>query len=461
VQSFKRIAKAGGGGTGRAPRWLLGAAVAAAGLTGAGSSRAGVGVGTPINGPIHGSLTNYISMEDCLADKSFTFQLTGISASAGNLEIWMSTSSASDCFDTNVRKPVNGGVPVCRQLSPSKQSISQVTLKVKDIIQSVNVLYSATAPPSVPGPECSSSFSPNGQKKPFYIYFLDSTASTGDGTTTSTGVTATTPTSNPWPGWADLAGPPPPTALNLKVGNGILVLDYNGSANDDVLQYRVYCGVNTWTGSASSSSASSSSASSSSASSSSASSSSASSSSASSSSASSGSASSGSASSGSASSGSASSGGAGGTGGAGGADAGADAGAPANCALPVGLVTGQIPPDDITPCETEPYGTARINVGKTKRLTNGTSYAIAIAGIDKVGNVGPLSTPICDAPQYTEDFFDAYKNAGGQAGGGCGLCSIGEPRGFSITAIAGTALTAIAFGARRRRRADRSRRGHR
>ena len=53
-----------------------------------------------------------------------------------------------------------------------------------------------------------------------------------------------------------------------------------------------------------------------------------------------------------------------------------------------------------------------------KPLVNGTHYAVAVAGTDAYGNVGKLSTVICEFPEQTSDFWNAYKNAGGESGGG-------------------------------------------
>lgn len=71
-------------------------------------------------------------------------------------------------------------------------------------------------------------------------------------------------------------------------------------------------------------------------------------------------------------------------------------------------------------------------------LANGTNYAVAVAGTDAYGNVGPLSTPICMTPEVTTDFWDAYKDAGGGAGGGfCSTAGDGMPAGsFALFGLA-------------------------
>jgi hypothetical protein len=52
---------------------------------------------------------------------------------------------------------------------------------------------------------------------------------------------------------------------------------------------------------------------------------------------------------------------------------------------------------------------------------NGQVYAIAVAATDSFGNIGDLSSPICQFPESTSDFWRDYRNAGGQSGGGCAI----------------------------------------
>ena len=85
-----------------------------------------------------------------------------------------------------------------------------------------------------------------------------------------------------------------------------------------------------------------------------------------------------------------------------------------------------------------------------KPLTNFTTYAVAIAAIDQFGNVGPLSNVFCEKPEPTTDFWENYKNAGGEAGGG--FCSV-EAAGLPVGSIAVTGIFGLALvGALRRRR---------
>jgi hypothetical protein len=85
-------------------------------------------------------------------------------------------------------------------------------------------------------------------------------------------------------------------------------------------------------------------------------------------------------------------------------------------------------------------------------LQNGKRYAIAVAGTDAFGNVGELSSVICETPQETTDFWEAYKNAGGDGGGGfCTTSGPGLPSGsLTVLVVAG----ALVVSAIRRRRAN-------
>lgn len=96
-----------------------------------------------------------------------------------------------------------------------------------------------------------------------------------------------------------------------------------------------------------------------------------------------------------------------------------------------------------------------------KGLTNFVTYNIVVAAVDGSGNVGPPSTEACNYPAPVNDFWDLYREAGGQAGGGfCALrggrtgleASSGSPVVGSPIAFGVLAATAIAAGRRRRRK---------
>lgn len=88
--------------------------------------------------------------------------------------------------------------------------------------------------------------------------------------------------------------------------------------------------------------------------------------------------------------------------------------------------------------------------GSVTNLTNFKTYTVAIAAVDGVGNVGPLSTLACDAPQPIDDFFKVYRDAGGQAGGGyCQMGLAGLPVGGAVPLLA--ALSSLGVLALRRR----------
>lgn len=65
----------------------------------------------------------------------------------------------------------------------------------------------------------------------------------------------------------------------------------------------------------------------------------------------------------------------------------------------------------------------------------GVLGAVAIAAYDNVGNVGKLSNIVCATPEEVTDFFEAYKAAGGQAGGGC-YCHLGRGEVSSLGLLA-------------------------
>jgi len=84
---------------------------------------------------------------------------------------------------------------------------------------------------------------------------------------------------------------------------------------------------------------------------------------------------------------------------------------------------------------------------------NGQVYAIAVAATDSFGNVGDLSTPICQFPETTSDFWRDYRNSGGKSGGGCTVEGPGVPVGSISLMVAGAVVALSTL--RRARRARR------
>jgi hypothetical protein len=88
-------------------------------------------------------------------------------------------------------------------------------------------------------------------------------------------------------------------------------------------------------------------------------------------------------------------------------------------------------------------------------MKNGTEYACAVAAIDTVGNVGPLSNVACGIPHPTDDFFGEYLGDSGQAGGG--FCTIGRRSSAFAALSALVGLSLLVLAGRRRSRARRRR----
>jgi hypothetical protein len=129
----------------------------------------------------------------------------------------------------------------------------------------------------------------------------------------------------------------------------------------------------------------------------------------------------------------------------------ADAGS-TTCQAPT-LVPGQLP-EDPAPASQHPTNATGEDAtrAEVKSLVNYEVYACGVAGIDEFGNLGALSELTCGAPVEVTGYFDAYRAAGGRAGGG--YCSFGRA-GFTAVVGAPFVLAALAALLRRRRRASR------
>ena len=85
-----------------------------------------------------------------------------------------------------------------------------------------------------------------------------------------------------------------------------------------------------------------------------------------------------------------------------------------------------------------------------KGLVDYVNYTVVVASVDGTGNVGPPSLEVCDYPAPVKDFWQNYREDGGQGAGFCALESIGSGGASSLAGGAG--VLGFAAIARRRRR---------
>lgn len=89
---------------------------------------------------------------------------------------------------------------------------------------------------------------------------------------------------------------------------------------------------------------------------------------------------------------------------------------------------------------------------RTSRLSNGTMYAVGVAGQDTVGNAGVLSEIACGMPVPLDDFFEVYNRNGGLGGGGFCTLRRGPGTGGASGRVTLTAVALLAAAATWRRR---------
>jgi hypothetical protein len=111
------------------------------------------------------------------------------------------------------------------------------------------------------------------------------------------------------------------------------------------------------------------------------------------------------------------------------------------------LVPGQPVPDGAIECGDVPATGA--TGGETDPvLTNDDQFAVAVATEDSVNNIGVLSNLACGTPKDVRGFYENYRDAGGEAGGG--YCSFAPAKHGPFAVLLGLGLAA--FAVRRRRR---------
>lgn len=74
-------------------------------------------------------------------------------------------------------------------------------------------------------------------------------------------------------------------------------------------------------------------------------------------------------------------------------------------------------------------------------LQNGIPYLVGVASVDLHGNASPISRVFLQTPVATRDFYNGYREAGGQAQGG--FCAFGGRAGQGVTPLVAFACLAM------------------
>jgi hypothetical protein len=369
-------------------------------------------------------LINLLNRRDCLDDVVAKFSIQFVNQPTGAFEVWSGTGcdQAANRSSTTV-------VQNCVRVSAMNMGTVNTTVE----IHFRDMVAAAGTTPSGDVAECDAVPAVGLQTRTLYFVVFDQ----------NTQMTIATGTNIAWQFKYDVTAPPPPSNVGAQSGDGTLVTTFTAPTGEtNLLHYHFYCSpqlsVPTTTGGTG------------------------------------GTDSGGTA--GTDTGGTATLGGAavdiGGTGASAGTDTGGTAGTDAtagtagtdatagtagtsstpvtadpNCKSDV-LVPGQPPPDGAIDCGT--IGAQGADGGETTEvLGNDSGYAVAVATEDTVNNIGVLSGLACATPKDITGFYEAYREAGGQAGGG--YCSFAPAHQGAIGTALGFLLGACALFVRRRR----------
>jgi len=358
----------------------------------------------------------WFSRADCLANQVVHFPLIIADFLATpQLEVWIGEGSV-DCRDRVARTP--GTSLSCWEVYSAPQYTTGPTIDIR--VQDIASKHFGDARGAGTADSCNDTSGITGARDvTFYFMFIQSLDNQGSAS---------------WPTKIDLVGPNPPTGLTLGIGNTILKPSWSANPDTDVTGYHFFCDpppgsapttFQMFEGGTSTATA-----------------------------------------------GSAGAGGAGGSVAEAGTDdaatdgvatddatgsggTGNDGGSVGSSCTSVNFTSGVAPtPDFVTKFQCGDDAGAKTTSGLISGISNGVFTNVAAASFDLVGNVGPLSTVVCAAPQQVIGFDEVYHNAGGTAGGG--FCSITYRRGGHAGAWLAASLVALGLAVRRRtaRRTD-------
>lgn len=404
--------------------WLLTLGLAAAPARAAGS----FSVANPIwTHRVADRLSNLLNRRDCTDDAIATFHVTFNSVLAGAFEVW----SGTGCDQATNRSAASTTKTCVRVSAPTMSPITQdVQIHFRDMVATPG------ADPTGGIEECDAPQSIGLQTRTVYfiVYDMNTLASLATGTNAA------------WAFKYDISAPPPPTNVTAESGDGSIVTSFTPPTGEtNLLHYHFYCSPQVVPTATSGGTA--------------------------------GTAGTDTGGTTATDTGGSGVGGAGadtgGTSGTAGTDtggtsgtAGTDTGGTSGTAGTSGssgtagtsatldptcgsdiLVPGQAPPAGAIDCGT--IGAQGAKGGETTPvLGNDSGYAVAIATEDTTNNIGVLSGLACATPKDIRGFYEAYRQAGGQAGGG--YCSFAPARGAAAGAL-GFMLAVGALLVRRRR----------
>jgi hypothetical protein len=125
-----------------------------------------------------------------------------------------------------------------------------------------------------------------------------------------------------------------------------------------------------------------------------------------------------------------------------------DSGTVEDCSA-AGLMPGMEPGSELEKLACGSVQATGVDSAQTSsNLMNGVAYAVAVASEDNAGNVGVLSDLACSTPKEVTGFYEAYRAAGGEAGGG--FCTFAPAR-RGAAALSVALLLGLAACLRRRR----------
>lgn len=333
-----------------------------------------------------------LNRQDCLDDAtaSFSVQILGVSTSAV-LEVWAGTNC-----DNIANRTGSGGTKTCVQVTEGRSAITSTTsVVIQARLQSMVMPYTSSGADAGTVESCDLEASPG--LVPRSLFFV----------VYNTGTTMSEAMAKSWAFKYDIKAPAPPTNVTAAPGEGSLVTTFTPPTGEsNLLRYRYYCSLvgapatSNGTGGTTSTETDT-----------------------------------------ETETGGATDGAAGTSG----DDTDTESTDPF-CVSDI-LVPGEPVPEGAIDCGFT--GASGTRGGETSEvLENGVNYAMAVATEDDVNNIGVLSELSCGVPQEITGFYEAYRAAGGQAGGG--FCSFGPAGKSGFASLIAAAVAACALLRRRR-----------
>jgi hypothetical protein len=184
----------------------------------------------------------WINYNDCKSDirLQFTILVSGLPCS-DTIQVW---AGPTDCTQVAARQTTSGSTrcwPVAATGSFAMQQSSTGDIRAQDIVAFIDT----AEPPTLYSPQgpkgCQAQLSPGGSSLGIYFMAMEADGQTVDGTAAVYGSSGTSSSGGCSSFGADLIGPYPPSNVTAGIGEDLIIVNWTPAVDSTIQGFNIYC----------------------------------------------------------------------------------------------------------------------------------------------------------------------------------------------------------------------------